>query len=721
MDLTFRTLGPWGPGKGANLTPPEVDGNFYAVAQAIVDLQNNPALPNSIASITVSGTTMTIHMMDGSTMGPFDLPVLTFRWRGEWQPSTSYAELDVFTVTDVGIFLVNAPHTSGTEFDPELMVGALPAYIQLFGSTDARLSGLSDVLIDSLNDADFLSWDATISKWVNGQLGTIAFQNYWAVDIQGGTITGMSIPLNPTDVATKAYVDALPLGMTTLDSTMMSNISGLTAPAIPNTLSDFLDHVLLTTTRGAILFRAGGGWQALPPGSNGQFLMTLGPGADLAWMPGGSGVTSITAGTGLTTGGSPIMLTGTISLAAIADKNFLANTSGTSAAPVPTTLTAFLDSALTNARGTLLARDSTGWVPLAPGTNGYFLKTQGTGADLIWASPAGSGTVTSISAGSGITTGGSPITGAGTVSLAAAANLTLLANISGSAAAPLPTTVSLLFDAAISPTQGAVLYRSATGWVALSPGTSGQFLATGGAAANPSWQNAPITGASTPNLRIVSNISGSTAVPIGNTLTNLLDATVSSSRGTMLFRTNSGWVGLAPGTAGQVLQTGGASSDPSWITNGGGGIVVTSPHAQDTLSYNTSSGKFENVRPRYNVGAYVLGTMTGANQNLLFHRFSKAVTLPANLGAYLGHASEAGGATPATGSTVITLARAVAATPTTFATIATVTIAAGSVNGTFSVQGAISCAQGDVLRIRGPAAPDATFSDFHLTLVGYET
>src|SRR4029077_7760278 len=36
-------------------------------------------------------------------------------------------------------------------------------------------------------------------------------------------------------------------------------------------------------------------------------------------------------------------------------------------------------------------------------------------------------------------------------------------------------------------TQGQVLYRSATAWVGLSPGTAGQVLTTGGGGANPAW------------------------------------------------------------------------------------------------------------------------------------------------------------------------------------------------------------------------------------------
>jgi hypothetical protein len=721
MDITFRTLGAWGAGKGANLEAAEVDNNFWSLAEAIIALQASPVPPNGIASITVSGTQMTITLSDGTVLGPYTLPVLTFRWRDEWQPSTPYAELDVFKVTNVGIFMVQIAHTSGATFDPNIQVSGQPALLQLFGSVDATLSGLSDVLLTSLSAGDFLHWVQTAAKWENIALGTMAFQAASNVAITGGHITGMPTPVDPSDVVNKAYVDSLPEGASSPDATMLANISGVIAPTIPHTLSDFLDYVLGTTTRGTLLFRGGTGWISLQPGPPSTFLQTMGPGLDLQWAVGASGVTQVVAGTGLTTGVSAITSTGTVALAAIADSDLLANISGASAAPVPTTLSQFLDHVLTTARGTLLTRTGAGWVGLAPGIAGLFLKTQGSGLDVMWDAPSGSGTVMSVAAGVGLTTGAGPITGSGTMSLAAVPTGDLLANTSGSSAAPVPISVTLLFDAVFGATQGSVLYRSATTWVLLVPGTPGQFLATGGAAANPSWQNAPITGASTPNLRIVSNISGSAAVPTGNTLSNILDAIISSNRGTLVYRTNTGWVGLAPGAAGQVLQTGGVGGDPSWATNGGGNIVITTPHAQDILSYNPSSGRFENVRPRYVVGAYVPGRLAAASQNLLYHRFSKAVTVPANLGTYLGHTTEAGGAAAATASTAITLARALAATPTTFATVATVTVAAGSVNGSMSTQAAISFAQGDILRVQGPATPDATFADFHLTLVGFET
>jgi len=55
----------------------------------------------------------------------------------------------------------------------------------------------------------------------------------------------------------------------------------------------------------------------------------------------------------------------------------------------------------TPTQGSVLYFNGTNWVNLAPGTNGYFLKTQGVGANPVWASVSG-GTVTSVAAGNGM-------------------------------------------------------------------------------------------------------------------------------------------------------------------------------------------------------------------------------------------------------------------------------------------------------------------------------
>jgi hypothetical protein len=746
MDLTFRTLGAWGAGKGANLDAGEVDNNFWSLAEAIVALQNDPTLPVGIASISVSGTEMTITLTDGSVMGPFPMPVLTFRWRGEYESGTSYAALDVFTVSAgnasinpatvrYGIFMVQIAGTYGI-FDPDEAVGGEPAYLQLFGSIDTLLSTLGDVELTPPEgppgDRDVLLWSTASGKWVNSYLGTMGDQDASNVLITGGQIHGMSAPVSPDDVATKAYVDSLPAGMTSPVATMMANLGPSAGPAVPVLLSDYLDVALSTSTRGTLLYRGGPGWIALPPGTAGLFLQTHDAGSDPTWAVGASGVTTITAGTGIDTTPDTITSSGTIALAPIADANFLANASGVSAVPTPTTLSAFLDHVLTSNRGTLLTRTIGGWVALSPGATGQYLKSLGTGADLTWDSPIGAGTVTSVAAGTGLTTGGSPITSTGTVSLAAIADLSVLANTSGSSAAPVATTTTLLLDRAFGSTQGAVLYRGASAWGMLTPGTSGQVLTTGGAAANVSWANTPAAPAIA-TARILANISGSTAVPIGNTLSNILDAVLGSSRGMIMYRSNSAWAALSAGTSGQYLQQG-PSGDPRWatVTGGSGGgatnldglsdVTLTTPAAYDQLVFDGATSQWLNQRAKYIVGSYAPGTPT-ANQNLLFHRFSKAVTIPANAGTYLGHVSEAAGSVAATASTVVTIAKALSGTPTTFAGVATITFAAGSAVGTFATSGGttVTFAQGDILRLQAAATPDATLADFHMTLVGFES
>lgn len=195
-------------------------------------------------------------------------------------------------------------------------------------------------------------------------------------------------------------------------------------------------------------------------------------------------VTSVATGTGLT--GGPITTTGTISLAAINSHFVLANTTSGSAAPAGVTLSAAIDAAISGTQGVVLYRGVSAWSALTPGTNGQVLTTHGAGADPTWASVGGTGTVTSIAQGGGITLTPNPITTVGTVALSSQANNTVLANISGAPAIPSAATPSAVLDT-IGATQGEVLYRDAGGWAVLGVGSSGDVLTSGGAAANPSW------------------------------------------------------------------------------------------------------------------------------------------------------------------------------------------------------------------------------------------
>ncbi len=75
---------------------------------------------------------------------------------------------------------------------------------------------------------------------------------------------------------------------------------------------------------------------------------------------------------------------------------------------------------------------------------------------------SGTGTVTEINTGEGLT--GGPITTTGTISLAAVDSNTLLSNILPDSATPVPNTISAILDATITNTESTVLYRTATEW-----------------------------------------------------------------------------------------------------------------------------------------------------------------------------------------------------------------------------------------------------------------
>ena len=109
---------------------------------------------------------------------------------------------------------------------------------------------------------------------------------------------------------------------------------------------------------------------------------------------------------------------------------------------------------------------------LNTGTGGYHLETAPANA---------AGTVTSVATGTGLT--GGPVTTTGTISLASIASDTMLANATGSSAAPASTTLSAFLDAALgSPGQGAIISRGASLWAGATEASWTPSLTFGGAA-----------------------------------------------------------------------------------------------------------------------------------------------------------------------------------------------------------------------------------------------
>jgi hypothetical protein len=162
----------------------------------------------------------------------------------------------------------------------------------------------------------------------------------------------------------------------------------------------------------------------------------------------------------------------------------------------------------------------------------------------------------------------------------------------GATANPTFQTLSALLDAVFGSAQGDILIRGAAGWQALAAGPAGDFLQTHGSAANPTWALPPGAGtitavnpgtglsgggasgavtlgfANIANLDLLANTTGALGPPLPITVSNLFDATLGATRGQLMFRGAGGWVVLAPGIAGQMLQTGGTGADLAWAASG---------------------------------------------------------------------------------------------------------------------------------------------------------
>lgn len=86
-------------------------------------------------------------------------------------------------------------------------------------------------------------------------------------------------------------------------------------------------------------------------------------------------------------------------LANMSNNTIKSNVSGSTGTPADNTLTAIIDSAVCSAQGSILYRNSSAWVCLAPSTSGNVLQTNGSSANPSWVAP-GSPTF------SGLTTNG---------------------------------------------------------------------------------------------------------------------------------------------------------------------------------------------------------------------------------------------------------------------------------------------------------------------------
>jgi hypothetical protein len=158
-------------------------------------------------------------------------------------------------------------------------------------------------------------------------------------------------------------------------------------------------------------------------------------------------------------------------------------------------------------------------------------------------------------------------------------------------------------------TQGDILYYDGTKWAKLGAGTSGQFLKTNGAGANPAWTSGAGGDVIADDL---STTTGSIVVYADGSGQHITE--FAGTQGDIIYHNGTTWQKLAAGTDEQVLKTNGAGQNPAWDWRVTGDDTSTTD--QNIVAYVGTNGR--NVTE-----------LTGTQGDVLYHNGTKWAKLAA--------------------------------------------------------------------------------------------
>lgn len=229
----------------------------------------------------------------------------------------------------------------------------------------------------------------------------------------------------------------------------------------------------------------------------------------------------------------------------------------------------------------------------------------------------------------------------------------------GSGAAPSFVSMSALLDAALSSTQGAILYRGASSWSALNPGTSGQVLTSGGSAANPSW--AAAASSSTP-IQPGGRLTLAAGVPV---MQNTGPGSGYANQSTIYYAPYKGaYVPIYDGTTMQNVQFTSSVSDTTGLSltlnsswsplsaydvyvtmSGSSPVLCTVPWSSINPTPPAGTGHFTNTAGSVvttvtagpsDVGTRIQGILVNASTDSCRISGGSTISMAANRGTYLG-------------------------------------------------------------------------------------
>ena len=496
---------------GAGITTNNSTGNVLITNSGVLTLTGGTGISvsGSTGNITINSTT------NGTVTSVSDTGV---------SPLFTTSVTNSTTNASITHALSNA--AGNTIFGNILPTTTYPAYYTISSFLDTFNNTQGSLLYRGSS-----SWQA-LTPGTSGQVltsGGSGANPTWTNLTGSGTVTSFSSgnfsPLFTTVVTNNTTTPALSfITSNVAASTVYSNIYGVSGPPSFNTITSVLDNTL-GSGQGYIPYRGATTWTSLTPGTAGQVLTSGGSGANPSWttVSTGSGTVTQVGGTGSVNG---ITLTGNVTttgnltlggtLTGISNLQ-LTNSSITIAGTSTALGGSISQDTITGLSTTgIVKRTAANTLAIATANMDYLPATTGNSSQLLGSN--GSGGLSNVSVGSGLSYTGGVLSatagGGGTVTtftsgnlsplfttavstpnttpalsfaLSSANALTVLSNVTGSAAAPAYNTVSAVLDSTLGTGQGYIPYRGATIWTSLTPGTSGQVLTSGGAGANPSW------------------------------------------------------------------------------------------------------------------------------------------------------------------------------------------------------------------------------------------